>query len=305
MSDSASYNDGKQKSRKCVTWGNIAIVIASSVIGGVGGGYFYSSISNTSSSSQSVTAEIAIKPEANVQQDSQTAIRPQANAAIVTGAATQEAKQGLKKRGIDADWVRKEDWESVVDKRDVEGLRYLIAVESGKKLVMNTHRIMNHFLVPVCKKGHTEIVEVLIENGADVNIADKDGTTPLIHAASNGHTETVKLLIKGGAKVNQCNNSAESPLLCAAMRGHAKTSEVMLEAWADVNIADKDGRTALYYAIEKPDFLKLLIANGADVNKKFKMRGGNYDFYWTPLKYASVKNQSKTVELLKAAGAKE
>ena len=110
MSDSASYNDGKQKSRKCVTWGNIAIVIASSVIGGVGGGYCYSSISNTSSSSQAVAAEIAIKPEANVERDSHPGNRPQGNAAIVTDAAMQEAVRGLKERGIDVDWVSRFDW---------------------------------------------------------------------------------------------------------------------------------------------------------------------------------------------------
>lgn len=301
MSDSASYNDGKQKSRKCVTWGNIAIVIASSIIGGVGGGYCYSSISNTSSSSQAVAAEIAIKPEANVEQDSQTAIRPKANAVIVTGAATQEAKQGLKERGIDADWVSRYDWEKLIDKRDVDGIRYLITVESQKKLAMNTHKIMNYFLVKVCERGHNEIAELLIKEGADVNTTGGNGTTPLIQAARNGHTETVKLLIKGGAKVNQCNNSAESPLLWAARGGHAKTSEVMLEAWADVNIADKDGKTPLWCAVSKPDIVKLLIANGADVNKKAKAYG---ERYWTPLEAATYDKQSRTVELLKAAGAK-
>jgi len=47
---------------------------------------------------------------------------------------------------------------------------------------------------------HTEIVALLIEHGADVNLADRDGVTPLQHAKRRGYTEMAKLLSNAGAK---------------------------------------------------------------------------------------------------------
>jgi ankyrin repeat protein len=53
-----------------------------------------------------------------------------------------------------------------------------------------------------CLEGHKEIVQLLLENDADVNSINKDGETPLHLASVVGHTEIVKLLLKNGAAVN-------------------------------------------------------------------------------------------------------
>lgn len=47
---------------------------------------------------------------------------------------------------------------------------------------------------------HTEVVRLLVEAGADVNLADKDGVTPLAHARRKGHEEMFTILEKAGAK---------------------------------------------------------------------------------------------------------
>lgn len=47
---------------------------------------------------------------------------------------------------------------------------------------------------------HQEIVQHLIDHGADVNIPDHDGVTPLQHARERGYQEMVDLLVKAGAK---------------------------------------------------------------------------------------------------------
>jgi ankyrin repeat protein len=49
-------------------------------------------------------------------------------------------------------------------------------------------------------KRHTEIVRLLINAGADVNLADKEGVTPLTHAKNKGFTEIAKILEDSGAK---------------------------------------------------------------------------------------------------------
>lgn len=50
------------------------------------------------------------------------------------------------------------------------------------------------------QEGYTEIVKILIDNEADVNIKTEDGWTALMMASKYGHTDIVKLLKKAGAK---------------------------------------------------------------------------------------------------------
>ena len=49
-------------------------------------------------------------------------------------------------------------------------------------------------------KEHTEITDMLLKHGADPNIADRNGVTPLMHARERKYNEIEKLLIKAGAK---------------------------------------------------------------------------------------------------------
>ncbi|CAI8030870.1 Ankyrin repeat domain-containing protein 50, partial [Geodia barretti] len=60
-----------------------------------------------------------------------------------------------------------------------------------------------HSMVPV-SKGHSDVVDILLEAGADVHQATtKDGFSPIYVACYEGHSEVVDILLKAGADVHQ------------------------------------------------------------------------------------------------------
>jgi hypothetical protein len=61
-------------------------------------------------------------------------------------------------------------------------------------------------------RGHVEVVRALGELGADPNLADSDGTTPIFMAAQNGHLEVICALGELGADPNIANSYGTTPL---------------------------------------------------------------------------------------------
>jgi hypothetical protein len=77
--------------------------------------------------------------------------------------------------------------------------------------------------------SNIEIVKLLLDKGADVNLTDKYGNTPLHLAASDGHIEIVKLLLEKGSDVNsKRRNDGTTPLYWAALNGHIEIVKLLL-----------------------------------------------------------------------------
>lgn len=70
------------------------------------------------------------------------------------------------------------------------------------------------------KYGDLEVVEYLVEKGANVNEKDDDGYTPLHVAAKKGYLEIVEYLVEKGAKINEKDKSAKTPLQLAYDNGN-------------------------------------------------------------------------------------
>ncbi|KAF3888140.1 MULTISPECIES: ankyrin repeat domain-containing protein [Nostocales] len=72
--------------------------------------------------------------------------------------------------------------------------------------LINTGVNVNHFhgaaLGNAAYKGHREIIELLIQAGANVNLGVKSGLTPLARAAHEGHSEIVRLFLQAGADLH-------------------------------------------------------------------------------------------------------
>lgn len=83
-------------------------------------------------------------------------------------------------------------------------------------------------------QGHKEVVEVLLEKGADV-IAQSSAANALQAASNRGHKEIVQLLLEKGADVNNQDGHYSTVLQAASFRGHKEIVRLLIEKGADVN----------------------------------------------------------------------
>ncbi len=112
--------------------------------------------------------------------------------------------------------------------------------------------------------GYTDVVEALINEGADYNAEDDNYQTSLSYAARNGYIDTVKVLLKQKKiNIDAINGRA---IRNASANGWYDVVELLIKEGADVNTEPDSGETALHNAFweDYPEIALLLIENGAD-----------------------------------------
>ena len=123
----------------------------------------------------------------------------------------------------------------------------------------------------VAGEGNADIVQLLLNHGADANTLDKNHVSPLHMAAARwGGADIVQLLLGHGADANALDKNHESPLHMAAARwGGADIVQLLLGHGADANALDKNHESPLHKAVAgegNADIVQLLLNHGADVN---------------------------------------
>ena len=102
-----------------------------------------------------------------------------------------------------------------------------------------------------CDAGHRDIVELLLDHGADIDATTNNNATPLMCACYATHASTTKLLLERGSKVNTTNRYGSTALHKACMgRGSKRCVEWLLAKGADTTIKNWEGKTPLDVAQE-------------------------------------------------------
>ena len=107
------------------------------------------------------------------------------------------------------------------------------------------HSIYGHTaLMKATENSHIDIIRILLESDVDINIQNSYGDASLIYASREGRIEIVRLLLENGADPNIKNNWSETPLMMASISGHSDIVRLLLERGADINIQNRYGFTA-------------------------------------------------------------
>lgn len=152
-------------------------------------------------------------------------------------------------------------------------------------------------LIQAAQTGNTDAAQALLEKGANREVRDAHGMTPLHWAARKGHLPVVECLVAHGADIEALDGSGQRPLHHAAAFGDVYMVSYLLSHGAAIEVADKAGDRPLHRAAvrdaskEALPVIKLLLNSGADRHPKNNSG-------MTPLDWAKRREDSIIAEAL-------
>lgn len=163
---------------------------------------------------------------------------------------------------------------------------------------------LNEQLLAAAGRGNVDDINRLLEEGANINVQDTNGRTPVMIATYNNDAAAVKALIDAGADINMRDHMKYNVFLYAGAEGYIEILKLAIKAGADPHITNRYGGVAVIPASERGhvDVVKLLLTE-TDINVSHVNNLG-----WTALIEAIIlnnggKRQQEIIKLLIDHGA--
>ncbi|MDT0596090.1 ankyrin repeat domain-containing protein [Glaciecola petra] len=127
-------------------------------------------------------------------------------------------------------------------------------------------------LIQACRYGNTEIILALLTKGASPNISIDDGTNAFHLCAGSASTEVLEYMINVGADINAKNDKGQTALMWSANAGNVENLNYLVNIGADINEQSKQGYSVLFFAIKSQNLpvVKTAVALGANLFAKAK-----------------------------------
>uniref|UniRef100_A0A8C3XLZ3 Caskin-2 n=1 Tax=Chelydra serpentina TaxID=8475 RepID=A0A8C3XLZ3_CHESE len=155
---------------------------------------------------------------------------------------------------------REQELIQAVKNGDVPGVQKLVAkVKASKSKLLGSAKRLNvnyqdadgfSALHHAALGGSLELISLLLEAQATVDIKDSNGMRPLHYAAWQGRVEPVHLLLRAAASVNMASLDGQIPLHLSAQYGHYEVSEMLLQHQSNPCLINKAKKTPLDLACE-------------------------------------------------------
>jgi ankyrin repeat protein len=157
-------------------------------------------------------------------------------------------------------------------------------------------------ILEAVRDGNVPKLKQLVRSKVKLDFSDTRELTPLMIAANDNNLEIVKILVESGANVNLKNKeNGKTALMYAAGNGYTEVCQYLINSKGILlNAKDKAGKTALMYAVffARKEIVQLLIESGANVNSRT-------DTDESAMSIAMKTGRMEIVNLLKEKGAKE
>lgn len=150
----------------------------------------------------------------------------------------------------------------------VSSLTVRLFQKYGKDLVQPTKDGRTPLQIALEEFSPPDVIHLLLELGADVNIRGHDGSTALHTLVRLKRHDLLETFLSAGASLKISDNQGNTPLLLAVAVSNVSAASLFLQYGADVSVTDSQGRTPLHLAASHTSgvILSMLLNTGADIS---------------------------------------
>lgn len=181
------------------------------------------------------------------------------------------------------------------NQQKLERIHFIKALLSEKEMDINAKdENGNTALIITAYKGDSEIVKILLEQGADSNITNKFNENVLQAAVFRGDLNTVNAILNvNSALIKSMDVEGDSLLILAVENARQQLYDLIIDTYPDcINLANKEGRTALSIAAENGNEQSVLDLLNRGANKAIKSKENllayDYAMKWNHLEIAQL-----------------